>query len=61
MQMKKLEMQHQLWERKRELERKLQITTLEEDDLRSQTTKVRDNSPFIWIQKREMFLSEPVR
>ena len=51
MQMKKLEMQHQLWQKERDLERQLQRTALEKDDLRSQSTKVRDKSPFNWTPK----------
>ena len=51
MQMKKLEMQHQLREYERDLERQLQRTALEKDDLRSQSTKARDKSPFSWTRK----------
>ena len=46
MQMKELEMQHQLREKERDLERQLQRTALEKDDLRSQSTKACDKSPF---------------
>ena len=42
MQMKKLEMQHQLRQKERALDRQLQRTALEKDDLRSQSTKARD-------------------
>ena len=51
MQMKELEMQHQLREKERDLERQLQRTALEKDDLRSQSTKARDKSPFSWTPK----------
>ena len=50
-QMKELEMQHQLRQKKRDLERQLQRTALEKDDLRSQPTKARDKSPFNWTPK----------
>ena len=46
MQMKELETKHQLLEGKCELERKVKITTLENDDARSQSTGARDKSPF---------------
>ena len=46
MQMKELEMQHQLREKERDLERQLRKTALEKDDFRSQSTKARDKSPF---------------
>ena len=59
--MNKLEMQHQLLGRKREHERKLQITTLEKDDVRSQSTNSRDKSPFNWISKRKMSRIGPIR
>ena len=42
MQMKELEMQHQLREKERDLEHQLQRTALEKGDLRSQSTKARD-------------------
>ena len=51
MQMKELEMQHQLREKERDLERQLQKTALEKDDFRSQSTKARDKSPFNWTPK----------
>ena len=51
MQMKELEMQHQLREKQRDLERQLQKTALEKDDFRSQSTKARDKSPFNWTPK----------
>ena len=51
MQMKELEMQHQLREKERDLERQLQRTALEKDDLRSQSTKALDKSPFSWTPK----------
>ena len=51
MQMKELEMQHQLWDKERDLESQLQKTALEKDDLRSQSTKARDKSPFNWTPK----------
>ena len=56
MQMKELEMQHQLRQKERDLERQLQRTALEKDDLRSQSTKARDKSPFNWTPKRERCL-----
>ena len=52
MHMREIEMQHQLRERERELKRKRQITILEKDDVRSQSTNARDKSPFNWISKR---------
>ena len=51
MQMKELEMQHQLRQKERDLERQFQRTALEKDDLRSQSTKARDKSPFNWTPK----------
>ena len=51
MQMKKLEMQHRLREKERDLERQLQKSALEKDDFRSQSTKARDKSPFNWTPK----------
>ena len=51
MQMKELEMQHQLRQKERDLKRQLQRTALEKDDLRSQSTKARDKSPFNWTSK----------
>ena len=51
MQMKEIEKQHQLPQMKRDLERQLQRTALEKDDLRSQSTKARDKSPFNWTPK----------
>ena len=48
MQMKELEMQHQLRRKERDLECRLQKTGLEKDDLHSQSTKARDKSPFNW-------------
>ena len=51
MQMKELEMQHQLREKERDLEHQLQRTALEKGDLRSQSTKARDKSPFKWTPK----------
>ena len=51
MQMKELEMKHQLWEKERDLECQFQRTALEKDDLRSQSTKARDKSPFNWTPK----------
>ena len=51
-QMKELEMQHQLREKEPELEHKSQITILEKDDVRSQSTKARDKSPFNWISRK---------
>ena len=51
MQMKELEMQHQLREKDRDLERQLPKTALEKDDFRSQSTQARDKSPFNWTPK----------
>ena len=51
MQMKELEMQHQLRQKERDLKRQLQRIALEKDDLRSQSTKARDKSPFNWTPK----------
>ena len=51
MQMKELETKHQLLEEERELERKVKRTALENDDARSQSTGVRDKSPFNWNLK----------
>ena len=63
LQMKELEMQHQLWESKQELERKLQITALKNDNVRSSSTKARDVTSRLSIisQKREMSLSGQIR
>ena len=47
MQIKQFEMQHQLWETEQDMERKLQVTALEEDDVRSLSTEARDKSPLI--------------
>ena len=49
--MKELEMQHQLRQKERDLDRQLQRTALEKNDLRSQSTKARDKSPFNWTTK----------
>ena len=51
MQMKELEMQHQLRQKEGDLERQWQRTALEKDDLRSQSTKAYDKSPFNWTPK----------
>ena len=51
MQMKELETKHELLEEERELERKMKRTALENEDVRSQTTSARDNSPFNWTPK----------
>ena len=53
MELNELEMLHQLRERERELQRKLQTTTLEKDDVRSQSSKSLDNSPLNWISKKK--------
>ena len=45
MQMKELEVKHQLLEEERELERKVKRTALENDDARSQSTGARNKSP----------------
>ena len=50
-QMQELEMQHQLRQKEQDLERQLQKTALEKDDLLSQSTKARDKSPFNWTSK----------
>ena len=52
MQMTELETKHQLLEGERELERKVKRTALENDDARSQSTGIRDKSPFNWIPKK---------
>ena len=51
MQMKELEMQNQLRQKERDLEHQLQRIALEKNDLRSQTTKACDKSPFNWTPK----------
>ena len=51
MQMKELKTKHQLLEKERELERKVMRLTLENDDVRSQSTSARDKSPFNWTPK----------
>ena len=51
MQMKELEMQHQLREKQQDLERQLQRTAFEKDDIRAQSTKAPDKSPFNWTPK----------
>ena len=56
--MKEREMQRQLWERERALDRKLQITALEKDLLRSQSTNVHDKLPFNWTLKKERNVPE---
>ena len=52
MQMKELEGKHQPLEEERELERKVKRTTLENDDVRSQSTSDRYKSPFNWTTKK---------
>ena len=52
MQMKELEIKHQLLEEERDLERKVKRTALENDDARSQSTSARDKSPFNWTPKK---------
>ena len=49
MKMKELEMPHQLREKHGKLERKLKITTLQKDDVLSQSAKACDMLPFNWI------------
>ena len=51
MQMKELKTKHQLLEEKRELERKVKRTALENDDSRSQSTSAQDQSAFNWTPK----------
>ena len=52
-QMKELEIKHQLLEEERELERKVKRTALENDDARSQSTGDRDKSLFNWTPKKK--------
>ena len=52
MQMKELETKHQLLEEERKLERKVNRTALENDDVRSQSTGARDKSPFNWTPRK---------
>ena len=52
MQMEELETNRQLLEEERELERKGKRTALENDDVRFQSTSVRDKSPINWIPKK---------
>ena len=51
MQKKELETKHQLLEEEREQERKRKRTALDNDDVRSQSTSARDQSPFNWTPK----------
>ena len=52
MQMKELETKHQLLEEKRELERRVKRTALENDDARSQSTSARDKILFNCTTKK---------
>ena len=52
MQMKEPETKHQLLEEKRELERKVKRTELENGDARLQSTSAQDKSPFNWTLKK---------
>ena len=52
MQMKELETNYHLTEEKRELERKVKRTALENEDVRSQSTSARDKPPFNWTPKK---------
>ena len=60
MQLKELETKHQLLEEERELMLKVKRTTLENDDVRSQSTSARGKSPFNWISKKRDFSTGPV-
>ena len=52
MQVRELESKHQLLEEERELERKMKRTALEKDDVRSDSTRDQDKSPFNWTPKK---------
>ena len=54
MQKKELETKQQLLEKKRELERKVKRTALENDDARSLSTGARDKSPLNWFSKKRV-------
>ena len=61
MQMKELEAKYQLLEEERELERKVKRTSLENKDVRSQSTSARDKSPFYRTPKKRDVSDWPSR